>query len=87
MAEKSKSAVYYAKNPDARAKKNAYQKEYNKKPSAVKHRVSCNKGRKDLGLKVGDKRDASHTKSGKVVKEKASTNRARNGANGKSTKK
>lgn len=76
----SKSSVYYAKNPDARAKKNAYQKDYNKKPAAKKHRAECNKGRKDLGLKKGDKRDASHTKSGKMVAEKSSTNRARNGS-------
>jgi hypothetical protein len=81
MAEsKSKSALYYSKNPEAKAKKNAYQKEYNKSTAAKKHRAECNKGRKDLGLKKGDKRDASHTKSGKMVTESRTVNRARNGA-------
>ena len=32
-------------------------------------------------------KDVSHTKDGKLVREKRSTNRARNGKNGKSTKK
>ena len=32
-------------------------------------------------------KDVSHTKSGKLVREKRSTNRARNGKGGKSTKK
>jgi hypothetical protein len=35
----------------------------------------------------GDGKDMSHKKDGKLVLEKAKTNRARNGANGKSTKK
>lgn len=82
-----KSAKYYKDNPEARAKKNAYQKEYNKSPEATKHRVECNKARKELGLKKGDGYDASHRKKGKPVKEKSSTNRARQGADGKSTKK
>ena len=84
---KGKTAKYYAENPKAAEKKREYQREYNKKPAAVKHRVECNKARKDLGLKVGDKRDASHTKTGKIVAEDSSKNRARQGANGRSTKK
>ncbi len=84
MVAKSKSALYYSKNPAARAKKNEYQKKYNKKKSSVKHRVECNSARKKLGLKKGDKRDASHTKNGKIVAEHRKTNRARQGANGKS---
>ena len=84
---KSKSAKYYSENPKAREKKNSYQKEYNKTDEAKKHRADCNKARKELGLKKGDPRDASHTKSGKVVAEHKKINRARNGANNKSTKK
>ena len=38
-----KSAKYYASNPLARAKKLAYDKKYQKKPSAVRKRVECNK--------------------------------------------
>ena len=83
-----KTAKYYAENPKARAKKNAYQKEYNKSPEAVKHRVECNKANRKAGTYGnGDGKDASHTKSGKIVMEKASTNRARNGSGGRSTKK
>jgi hypothetical protein len=82
-----KTAKYYRENPEAKAKRNAYQREYNKSDEAKKHRAECNAGRKELGLKKGDKRDASHTKSGKMVAEHRVTNRARQGANGKSTKK
>lgn len=81
------SAKYYREHPKAAAQKRKYQKEFNKKPGQSQYRSECNKGRKDLGLKVGDKRDASHTKSGRIVAENRSSNRARQGANGKSTKK
>jgi len=84
---KSKSAKYYSENKSAREKKNAYQREYNKSEEAKKHRAECNKARKELGLKKGDPRDASHTKNGKIVAEHKKTNRARQGANGRSTKK
>jgi len=83
----SKTTQFYRDNPLSRKKKNAYQKKYNKKPGESEHRAECNKGRKDLGLKKGDKRDASHTKSGKMVVEKRSTNRGRQGAGGKAKKK
>jgi len=83
----SKSTKYYKENPLARKKKNEYQKKYNKKKGQSEYRSECNKSRKDLGLKKGDKRDASHTKNGKVVAENRKTNRGRQGANGKSTKK
>jgi len=62
----------------AKAKKDAYQKKYNKKAGESEHRVECAKGRKKLGLKKGDKRDASHTKKGTMVAEDRSKNRARN---------
>jgi hypothetical protein len=82
-----KTAKYYKENPEAKAKRNAYQREYNKSDEAKKHRAECNAGRKELGLKKGDKRDASHTKNGKMVAEDRKVNRSRQGANGKSTKK
>jgi len=84
---KSKSAKYFAKNPKARKKKNEGNTKYHATKKKKKDRAARNKARKDLGLKVGDKRDASHTKSGGVVKEGRSKNRARNGKNGKSPKK
>ena len=83
---KSKSAKYYASNPEARKKKQAYNAKYNKKPSAVKKRVECNSANRKAGTYGnGDGKDMSHTKSGKLVKESASKNRARQGAGGKST--
>ena len=74
-----RTAKYYAANPEAAAKKRAYQAKYNKKAGQSEYRAECNKGRSDLGLKKGDKRDASHTKGGGMVKENRTSNRARNG--------
>ena len=77
---KSKSAKYFAENPEARAKKNAYNKEYHSTPSRVKYREELNAANRKSGTYGnGDGKDKSHTKSGKLVSEKASTNRARNG--------
>jgi hypothetical protein len=45
------------------------------------------KARRDVGIDGKGGPDMSSTKSGKFVKEKPSINRARNGANGKTTKK
>jgi excinuclease UvrABC helicase subunit UvrB len=67
-----KSTEYYNSNPKAKAKKNAYNAEYQKKPSAVRKRVEANranrKAQKNGTAKVGDKKDASHTKRGIVMK-------------------
>jgi hypothetical protein len=72
---KSKSSQYYAANPEARAKKQAYQREYNKKDSQVKKRVELTKVNRERGTYGnGDGKDAAHTKKGIVMK-KASTNR------------
>jgi len=67
-----------------------YQKAYNKKPDEVAKRVELNREarkRKIYGKRHSNGVDLSHTKSGKLVLEKRSSNRARNGQNGKSTKK
>ena len=82
-----KTATYYKTHPEAREKRQKQQAEYNKTDKAKKHRAECNAGRKELGLKKGDKRDASHTKGGRMVAENRVSNRRRNGADGKSTKK
>ena len=85
---KSKSARYFAENPDARKKKNEYNKEYHSTPSRIKYREELNAAnRKSKTYGNGDGKDKSHTKSGKLVSEKASTNRARNGKGGKPKKK
>jgi hypothetical protein len=83
-----KTAKYYADNPEARKKHVEYQKKLNKKPSEVKRRAELNKANRKAGTYGnGDGMDMSHTKKGTIVKERASSNRARQGANGKSTKK
>jgi hypothetical protein len=85
---KSKSARYFAENPEARKKKNEYNKEYHSTPSRIKYREELNAAnRKSKTYGNGDGKDKSHTKSGKLVSEKASTNRARNGKGGKPKKK
>ena len=61
--------------------KAAYQKKYNATPKAKKKRAADNKARKDLGLKKGDKRDASR-KGGGFVAEDRSANRSRGGKKG-----
>ena len=88
MAAKSRSAKYYAANPEARKKKSKYDTAYGKSAKRRKYRSALNKANRKAGTYGnGDGKDMSHTKSGRLVKEPASKNRARNGANGKSTKK
>lgn len=82
---KSESAKYFAKNPAARKKKNAYNKAYHATPERKSYRAKLNKANRDNPTKGNT--DKSHTKKGKIVNEKRSTNRARNGKGGKSSKK
>jgi len=84
----SKSALYFRSHPEARKKKNEYNTKYHATPERKKYRVKLNKANRDAGTYGnGDGKDMSHKKSGKLVKESASANRARNGKDGKSTKK
>jgi hypothetical protein len=83
----SKSSIYYKKNPKARAKKNAYQKKVNKTEASRKYRAELNAERRRLGIYGKGGKDVSHKKDGSMTLENRSRNRARNGANGKSTKK
>jgi hypothetical protein len=77
---KSASAKYYASHPEARKKKNDYNKDYNSTTERKQYRAKLNKANRNAGT-YGNKdgKDMSHTKSGKLVKEKQSANRARNG--------
>lgn len=69
-------------------RKRAYDKERNKSEEQKKYRVELNRENRKRGTYGnGDGKDVSHTKDGRMVLEKASTNRARNGHNKKSTKK
>tara|TARA_R110000787_G_C13125320_1_gene415384 strand:- start:4 stop:282 length:279 start_codon:yes stop_codon:yes gene_type:complete len=76
---KSKSAKYYAANPEARKKKQAYDKKFHSTKERKSYRSklnSANRKAKTYGNKDG--KDMSHTKKGTLVKEKQSKNRARN---------
>ena len=76
----SASTKYYNANPKAKAKKNATQAKFNKKPSQVANRVSLNKiNRTDPRSKVGDGKDVSHKKKGGYTLERQAANRARKG--------
>ena len=88
MATKGRTAKYYAENSEARNKRLEYQREYNKSKKEKDKRVELNKANRKAGTYGnGDNMDMSHTKDGKIVKENYRSNRARQGANGKSTKK
>lgn len=73
---------------EAIANKKKYDSAYEKSEERKNYRVQLNRANRKSGTYGnGDNMDMSHTKSGSIVKEKMSTNRARNGHNGKSTKK
>lgn len=83
MAGKGKSD-----NTKSNGRDYSKEKEYQSSPERIKYRTALNKANRDAGTYGnGDGKDMSHTKSGKIVKESQKTNRARNGQNGKSTKK
>jgi hypothetical protein len=75
----------YKKNPKLKAKKNAYQRKYNKKTSVKNKSEERWTERRRRGIAGKGGKDLSHTKSGRLVLESPSKNRSRNGKNGKST--
>lgn len=81
---KSKSAKYFAANPEARRKKNEYNAEYHSSSTRKKYRAKLNKKTRSKPLS-GDK-DYSHGKDGSIRPESRSKNRARNGKNKRSTR-
>lgn len=66
------------------AKKKAYDTAYHATPARKKYRAKLNKANRISPNKKGE--DKSHTKGGKLTNEKKSTNRARQGKGGRSTK-
>ncbi len=85
---KSESSRYFATHPEARKKKNEYNSKYHSTEERKNYREELNKiNRRNNDSGYGDTKDLSHTRSGKLVKESRSRNRARNGKNGKSSKK
>ena len=77
------STEYYRENPDAAARKVAYQKKVNARPEEKKRRAELNKERRRRGIAGKGGPDVSHTTSGKTVLEDPHTNRGRQGAGGK----
>jgi hypothetical protein len=88
LAGKHPSYDKLGMSEERKKKKLAYDKKYQASEERKKYRVKLNKVNREAGTYGnGDGKDMSHTKSGKIVKEKMSSNRARNGQNKKSTKK
>jgi len=88
LAGKHPSYDKLGMSEDRKKKKLAYDKKYQATEKRKKYRAELNRANKKAGTYGnGDGLDMSHTKSGKIVKEKAKTNRARNGQNSKSAKK
>lgn len=83
----SRSKKYYDANPKAKAKKKAYDTKYHSTKARRGYRAKLNKKRRELGIYGKGGKDVSHTADGGFVLEDPSVNRARQGANKKSTKK
>lgn len=78
---KSKSSKYFAENEEQRLAKNAYNKKYHATKKRSKYRAELNaENRKKgtYGKMTAMGKDRSHTKTGKLVLESRSKNRARN---------
>jgi len=82
-----RSASYYRSHPEARAKKNAAQRKRNKTSSVKAHQAELKKARRKDGNVGKGGKDYSHTKSGRLVRENSSSNRARQGAGGRARRK
>jgi len=83
-----KHPSYGNMSEERRTKKIAYDKAYHQTEERKKYRAELNRKNREAGTYGnGDGKDMSHTKSGKLVSEAKSSNRARNGQNKKSTKK
>ena len=78
LSKLKKSARNYRKNPLSRAKKNSAQRNRNKLKINKKYRAQLNRARRKAGAYGKGGKDFSHTKRGKLVRENASKNRARN---------
>ena len=73
------STKYYRSHAKARAKKNRYQKKFNRSKLQIKNRTSLNAENRRRGTYGnGDNLDVSHKKGGGTTLEAQSKNRARN---------
>lgn len=82
-----RTAKYYRDNPEARKKRLEYQKKYNSTCKEKKNRAEHNRERRRRGIYGKGGPDVSRKKDGSFTLENPYTNRSRNGADGKSTKK
>ena len=73
-----KSAKNYRDNAAARKRKNAAQRKRNKLSINKKYRAELNRARRRAGEYGKGGKDFSHTRSGRIVRENPSKNRARN---------
>ena len=78
VSKLKKSARNYRKNPLSRIKKNAAQRRRNRLKINKRYRAQLNRARRKAGAYGKGGKDFSHTKRGKLVRENASKNRARN---------
>jgi hypothetical protein len=88
LAGKHPSYDKLGMSDERKKKKLAYDRKYQATEKRKNYRVELNKANREAGTYGnGDGKDMSHTKAGTMVKENMKSNRARNGANKKSTKK
>lgn len=88
LAGKHPSYDKLGMSEERKKKKLAYDTKYQATEKRKNYRVELNKANRNAGTYGnGDGKDMSHTKAGTMVKENMKSNRARNGANKKSTKK
>ena len=78
LSQLRRSARNYRLNPKSRLKKNAAQRTRNKTTENKKYRAELNRARRKAGQYGKGGKDFSHTKSGRLVRESVSKNRARN---------
>jgi len=78
MCMAGKSWTNYQKNPETKKKKNSLTKKLASTDKNKKYRATLNAKRRELGIAGKGGPDVSHTKSGKLVLEEKSKNRARN---------
>ena len=78
LSQLRRSAKNYRLNPKSRLRKNAAQRTRNKTTENKKYRAELNRARRKAGAYGKGGKDFSHTKSGRIVRENPSTNRARN---------
>ena len=74
---KSKSAKYYQENPDAKKKKDAYNKEYHSTPARKKYRATLQALNRENGTHGNhDGKDIAHVSKTKTKSQAQSKNRA-----------